>query len=152
MQTEERQSTPAKRPALRITAVLIATAVAFVGCGSSTSTSGTTPGSTPQRQSSDEGEGPQNSEESGRVTAGIAAAKEGGQPLTDSSSCVAWRIATNKQRMTYARKIEGRLAIPSHYDVGSDATAYAFGYIGGECSRAPNQEQTTIGDIVGPKK
>ena len=60
----------------------------------------------------------------------------GGMALTNSSTCSDWAGASATHREQYVATVQTELPVPAAFSHGSDAAAYAYGYVGGHCHRA----------------
>ena len=72
--------------------------------------------------------------------------------LTGSSTCQEWAQTSNAQREQFATSEESAIQIPATYSHGSEAAAYAFGYLGGHCHRAEqagHAATTTLAAVLG---
>ncbi len=72
--------------------------------------------------------------------------------LTSSSTCQEWTQASVAKRQQFAMSEESAIQIPATYSHGSEAAAYAFGYLGGHCYRAEqagHAATTTLAAVLG---
>jgi hypothetical protein len=72
-------------------------------------------------------------------------------PITESSTCAEWAQATTAQRDGFARLAAPGLPVPTKYQEGEAAEAYAYGLIAGRCHQAEaigEGEQTTLGKLI----
>ncbi len=77
------------------------------------------------------------------------------EPLIGSSTCQAWARASVAQRQQYATTVQSVIAVPAAFAHGSQAGAYAYGYVGGRCHRAEQAGQaatTSLSSVLAASK